>query len=116
MSELERKSKRERQVLIETMYKVRFSVKRKTGPTMYVCVYTCVCECTRRNKQELVSMYTHPHKANELLIADGLVGLVDGGRTVGRPAVAEARVPTAVVVPALVAESQPAVSRAARTL
>jgi hypothetical protein len=59
---------------------------------------------------------THPHEANELLIADGFVGLVNGGRTVGRPTIAKARVPAAVVVPAFVAESQSAVGRAARAL
>lgn len=56
------------------------------------------------------------HVADELLVADGLVGLVDRGRTVGRAAVAVARVTAAVVIPAPVAELQGALGGAARPL
>lgn len=67
-------------------------------------------------RQSKGALYTHPHEANELLIADGFVGLVNGRRTIGRSAVAKTRVPAAVVVPALVAEPQSALRRATRAL
>lgn len=56
------------------------------------------------------------HVADELLVADRLVGLVDRGRAVGRAAVAVARVPAPVVVAAPVAELQRALGGAARAL
>lgn len=59
---------------------------------------------------------TYAHETNELLIAYGLVGLVNGRRTVRRASVAKTRVPASVVVATLVPESQPAVGLAAWTL
>lgn len=47
---------------------------------------------------------THPHKADKLLVAHSLVGLVDGRRTVRATAVAEAGISAAVVVTTLVSE------------
>lgn len=56
------------------------------------------------------------HVADELLVADGLVRLVDRRRTLRPEAVAEALVAAAVVVATLVAEAQLARVRAARPL
>lgn len=64
----------------------------------------------------MVRWKTYAHEANELLIAYGLVGLVNRGWAVGWATVAKTRVATSVVVPALVAVPQPAVSFATRTL
>lgn len=61
-------------------------------------------------------MYTHPHVADVFLVAYGLVGLVDGWRTLGATSVAKARVSATVVVPALIAVAQGATGCAARTL
>lgn len=62
------------------------------------------------------SMYTHPHVADVFLVAYGLVGLVDGWRTLGATPVAKARVSATVVVPALIAVAQGATGCAARAL
>lgn len=59
---------------------------------------------------------THPHVADVFLVAYGLVGLVDGWRTLGATPVAKARVPATVVVPALIAVAQGATGCAARAL
>lgn len=61
-------------------------------------------------------MYTHPHVADELLVAYGLVRFVDGWRALGSAAVAKARVPASVVVPALIAAAQSAAGCAAGPL
>lgn len=58
--------------------------------------------CMREKRDGNRLMYSHPHVADELLVAYGLVGFVDGWRTLGTSAVAKARVPASVVVPALV--------------
>lgn len=60
--------------------------------------------------------YTHPHVADEFLVAYGLVGLVDGWRALGTTAVAKARVPATVVVPALIAVAQSTAGCAAGAL
>lgn len=59
---------------------------------------------------------THPHEADELLVAHRLVGLVVGRRAPGPGAVAERRVAAPVVVAAFHAVAQLALVRAARAL
>lgn len=59
---------------------------------------------------------TYAHVADVLVIADGLVGLVRGGRTLRPLSVAVAGRPAAVVVAALVAHLQLAVLRTAGAL
>lgn len=61
-------------------------------------------------------MYTHPHVADELVVAYGLVRFADGWRTLGTTTVAKARVSASVVVPALIAVAQSAARCAAGTL
>lgn len=61
-------------------------------------------------------MYTHPHVADELVVAYGLVRFADGWRTLGTTAVTKARISASVVVPALIAAAQSAARRAAWTL
>ena len=61
-------------------------------------------------------MCTHPLVADELLIADGLVGLELGGRAGGAEAVAEGLRPAAVVIPALVPQLEGALVGATGTL
>lgn len=69
-----------------------------------------------KSHRRSVRLYAHPHEAHEFAIADRLVRLVDGRRTVGCAAIAEARIPASVVVPALVSEPQDALGGTARTL
>lgn len=72
--------------------------------------------CTKRKKALDETENTHPHVADELLVAYGLVRFVDGWRTLGATTVAKARVPATVVVPALIAVAQSAAGRATRAL
>ena len=59
---------------------------------------------------------THPFVADELLVADGLVGLELGGRTGGSESVTKRFRAASVVVPAFVPELERALIRAAGTL
>lgn len=61
-------------------------------------------------------MCTYAHEADEFLVADSLVGFVDGGGTVWATSVAEAGVSAAVVVSTLVPELELALGRTTRTL
>ena len=64
----------------------------------------------------LLARSTHPLVADELLVADGLIGLEGGHGAGGGGAVAEADVAAPVVVPALVSRLERALFSAARTL
>ena len=59
---------------------------------------------------------THPFVADELLVADGLVGLELGGGAGGSEAVAEGLRPAAVVIPTLVPQLEGALVGATGTL
>lgn len=65
---------------------------------------------------EMRSTRTYPHEADKLLITNGLVGLVDGGRALGMASIAEALIPTTVVFAAFVPELHLAVSGTAGPL
>lgn len=71
---------------------------------------------SRRRERGQRNVYTHPHVADELLVAYGFVRFVDGWRALGTTAVAKARVPASVVVSALIAVAQSAAGCAARSL
>lgn len=59
---------------------------------------------------------SYPHEADKLLVADGLIRLVDRGRAVRPTTVAETRVPAAVVVSTLIGKLERAFGSAARPL
>lgn len=58
----------------------------------------------------------YPHKANQFTIANGFIGLINGRRTIGRTTVAETRVAAAIVIPALVSETEITLGGTTRTL
>lgn len=59
---------------------------------------------------------TYPHEANQFTVTNGLIRLVNGWRAMWRMTVAEARVAAAVVISALLCETELTFAGTARTL
>lgn len=58
----------------------------------------------------------YPHEANQLTVTDGFIRLVNGWRTVRRMAITETRVAAAVVISALLSETERTLAGTARAL
>lgn len=63
---------------------------------------------------KLINIY--PHKANQFAIANSFIGLINRRRTIRSTTVAETRIAAAIVVPALVSETEITLDGTARTL